>query len=124
MKTYQLLLITFVTLCLSNALSAESLSGLKAQMIKRQPGINKLWKQDLVGENNIGLLSKRSQLTPQQLLLMNQENEDRRDVYKEIAKSTGSSVEEIGQQRAETLAKRAEKGLWLQAPSGSWYKKE
>ena len=101
----------------------QNLSVIKAEMQKRQPKIEQLWKQGLVGEDNKGYLQKRGALNSQQEALMKAENSDRKVVYAAIAKSTNSTPAKVGVQRARQISQRAAKGLWLQNEKGDWYKK-
>lgn len=101
----------------------QDLNAIKANMQKRQPQIEQLWKQNLIGENNQGYLAPRGTLNPTQEKLMEAENNDRKAVYSSIAASTDSTPEKVGQQRARQIAQRAASGLWLQSEKGEWFKK-
>jgi uncharacterized protein YdbL (DUF1318 family) len=52
------------------------------------------------------------------------ENKDRKTVYAAIAKQQGTKAEFVGERRALQIAKRANKGEWVQDSSGSWIKKK
>lgn len=124
MKNIQLFILLFLSLGLLNSASAQDLSTIKSNMQKRLPQIELLWKKDLIGENNQGYLSARGELTEAQQKVVNAENADRKRVYSSIGSNASASVEKVGQQRAAQIARRAAKGLWLQKPDGSWYKKQ
>ena len=51
------------------------------------------------------------------------ENRDRGIVYAEIAKQTGTHVDQVGRARARQIAAASARGVWLQKNDGSWYKK-
>jgi uncharacterized protein len=58
--------------------------------------------------------------------LVKAENDDREQMFKEIAAATGADMSTLPQIRetyAETLRKNAKPGEWIQMPDGSWKKK-
>lgn len=101
----------------------QNLDAIKNNMVKRQPQIEALWKQGLIGEGNDGFLQAKGALNPEQEKLMTQENTDRKAVYKAIATSSNSTPAKVGEQRARQISQRAASGLWLQNEKGEWYKK-
>ncbi len=108
-------------LVITPAVRADSV---KDRMAARNPQIVKLRSKGVVGENNQGFLELRG-ANGAAAKLVQAENSDRRLVYRAIAKKTGGTVEQVGQQVAVKRAKRAGKGEWLQKPepSGKWYRK-
>ena len=85
-----------------------------------------------IGENNQALLeAKDLQALPLQdraaaQRLIKAENDDREQMFKEIAAATGadpSSLPQIRTTYAETLRQKAKPGEWIQQPNGEWQKK-
>lgn len=85
-----------------------------------------------IGENNQALLEARDlQALPLQdraaaQRLIKAENDDREQMFKEIAAATGadpSSLPQIRTTYAETLRQKAKPGEWIQQPNGEWQKK-
>lgn len=85
-----------------------------------------------IGENNQALLEARDlQALPLQdraaaQRLIKAENDDREQMFKEIAAATGadpSSMPQIRTTYAETLRQKAKPGEWIQQPNGEWQKK-
>ncbi len=101
----------------------QDLNAIKSDMQKRQPKIEALWKQGLIGENNEGYLSPRGSLSADQEKLVKAENDDRKQVYSAIAQKSKSTPKEVGVQRARQISQRAATGLWLQNEKGDWFKK-
>ena len=95
---------------------------IKARMKNRLPVIKELKAQGIVGENNKGYLQfvGGKQAKPD---VVAAENKDRQTVYAAIAKQQGTTAELVGQRRALQIAKRANKGEWVQDSSGKWIKK-
>jgi len=123
MKITHIALFFIFGLCAATMAQGQNLNAIKADMKERLPKIEQLWKQGLVGENNLGYLAARGELKADQKKLMEAENADRKAVYQAIAASTGATVEDVGKQRARQIVKRAADGLWLESPDGKWYKK-
>jgi len=103
--------------------AAVNLDQIKSQMKARQPQIEALWAEGMIGENNQGYLAPRGDLSDSQQKLVAAENADRKHVYTAIARSTQTTPEQVGQQRAAQISKRAAQGLWLQDAEGVWYRK-
>ena len=95
---------------------------IKARMKNRLPVIKELKAQGVVGEDNKGYLQfvGGKQAKPD---VVAAENKDRQTVYAAIAKQQGTTAELVGQRRALQIAKRANKGEWVQDKSGKWIKK-
>ena len=51
------------------------------------------------------------------------ENIDRHNVYMDIAKKNGLSLEIVEKRRVLQISKKANPGTWLQRENGSWYRK-
>ncbi|HVU33634.1 MAG TPA: YdbL family protein [Opitutaceae bacterium] len=102
---------------------AENLGAVRARMEQRQGAVDSLKDRKLVGENNRGYLEARSNLTPGDQKTVSDENADRRTVYEALAAQTGASADDVGRQRAEQIASRSKRGVWIQAQDGSWSEK-
>lgn len=86
-----------------------------------------------IGEGNDGLLHPRDLSAIDDLReraraqkLIREENEDRRALYREIAKAKNvdpSQVPRVAATYAETLRERAKPGHWIQLPDGQWKRK-
>ena len=115
-----ILLIMISSLCFSFICQAEG--GIKDRMKARIPVITTLKDQGIIGENNKGSLEFRNN-DRSQAALIDAENKDRNAVYAAIARQQGVSVDLVSSRRAAKIAQMAKPGIWLQAPSGSWYQK-
>lgn len=85
-----------------------------------------------IGENNQALLEARDlnslplQDRAAAQRLIKAENDDREQMFKEIAAATGAELSTLPQIRttyAETLRQKAKPGEWIQQPSGEWKQK-
>ena len=95
---------------------------IKQRMIARLPAIKALKGQGIVGENNRGYLQFVGQKKEKEEVVT-AENEDRKLVYKAIAKQQGTTAAVVGKQRAVQIANKARPGEWLQDANGKWYQK-
>jgi len=107
----------------TSALAAEDQSAIQKRMIERVESIDGLKTKAVIGENNKGFLEQRGPLQPDQTSIMNAENADRKALYAILAERLGLTVSVVGQGRAEDLRNKSAAGVWLQKPSGEWYKK-
>jgi uncharacterized protein len=112
-------------LCAALMLGAGSLSAQDAaQRIRdRLPEIDALKAAGVLGENNRGLVEARTRVNEGQEALIEAENADRRELYQLVARRSGQTVEEVGQQRAVRIAQQALPGVWLQNKRGDWFQK-
>jgi uncharacterized protein len=92
-------------------------------MAERIPGIDALKDRGVVGENNRGLLEPRGQVAPPEQQMISDENSDRTAVYVALAQQTGTSPDVVGRQRAQQIAIRSKRGVWLQDANGEWRQK-
>jgi uncharacterized protein YdbL (DUF1318 family) len=99
---------------------AESAADIRHRMEQRLPQIDSLKAQEIVGENNRGLLEERK---PGAGSTVAEENRDREAVYALIAKETGASTDSVGRARAKRIAESSKAGVWVQDESGAWKKK-
>lgn len=75
-----------------------------------------------VGENNKGLLEFKTG-DKSAAAVVNEENAERSKTYADVAKKTGVSAEDVGEQRAVQIAKEESAGVWIQDAKGAWSKK-
>jgi hypothetical protein len=95
---------------------------LKARMANRLPEIMTLKDKGIIGENKQGYLQFVG-TAREKAELVQAENDDRKQVYQAIAKQQGTTVELVGQRRAQQIVEIARPGHWLQDANGNWYKK-
>ena len=119
MKTRILTL--FITLgLLAVTAFAESATDIRRRMEQRLPQIDAFKAQEILGENNRGLLEERK---PGSGGLVADENRDREAVYALIAKETGATADSVGHARAKQIAANSKPGVWVQDEAGAWKKK-
>ncbi|MFO8026036.1 MAG: DUF1318 domain-containing protein [Opitutales bacterium] len=123
MSSLRFSLLIAIVFSTSIAAFAANLGEVKAAMKERQPAIEALWAAGKIGENNKGYVEARADLSEKEQKLLRAENADRKKVYQAIARSTQSTPEKVGLQRAAQISKRAAKGLWIQDAEGKWYRK-
>ena len=104
------------------ASAADDLNAVRSRMAERLAQIDKLKAQGVVGENNRGMMELRGGNVDAGDAVA-AENRDRGIVYAEIARQTGTSVEQVARHRARQIASSSAPGVWLQKDDGSWYKK-
>lgn len=123
MKTKVLMGIISLAICCSFVFSAMAFGqGIKERIKARQPIILALKAEGIIGENFAGYLEFRGSKKKNEDVV-NAENVDRRKVYTNIAKKTGTTATVVGQRRAQKLVELARPGDWLQNASGKWYRK-
>ncbi|MDD3179204.1 MAG: DUF1318 domain-containing protein [Opitutaceae bacterium] len=101
---------------------ADTLSDAKARMRERVPAIDRLKLSEAIGENNRGYLEVRKAASGAGQTA-SAENADRDVVFIETARRSGSSADAVGREFARQIAAGSRPGVWLQDPSGRWYKK-
>jgi uncharacterized protein YdbL (DUF1318 family) len=92
-------------------------------MKNRLPVIKELKAKGIVGEDNKGYLQFVGG-NKAKADVVAAENKDRKTVYAAIAKQQGTTAELVGKRRAVQIAKKANKGKWVQDASGNWNKKK
>ena len=113
-KIFTFLLIgTFVT-----GVSAFA-DDIKTRMKNRLPVIKELKAKGIVGEDNKGYLQFVGG-NKAKADVVAAENKDRKTVYAAIAKQQGTTAELVGKRRAVQIAKKANKGEWVQDTAGNW----
>ena len=114
----------FTALCLLTVTAfAESAADLRRRMEQRLSHIDTLKAQEVLGENNRGLLEERKSGTAGAAGVVADENRDRAAVYALIAKETGASADSVGRARAKQIAANSRSGVWVQDEAGAWKKK-
>ncbi len=103
---------------------APDLPAIKKRMTTRLKEIVELKKDEKIGENNLGYLTIRKELSKEEKSIIDSENADRKQVYEDLAKKNKTSTKVVGQQRAIAIAKNAKAGDWLQDANGKWYQKK
>jgi hypothetical protein len=96
---------------------------IKTRMKNRLPVIKELKAKGIVGEDNKGYLQFVGG-NKAKADVVAAENKDRKTVYAAIAKQQGTTAELVGKRRAVQIAKKANKGKWVQDASGNWNKKK
>lgn len=96
---------------------------IKTRMKNRLPVIKELKAKGIVGEGNKGYLQFVGG-NKAKADVVAAENKDRKTVYAAIAKQQGTTAELVGKRRAVQIAKKANKGEWVQDASGNWNKKK
>lgn len=101
--------------------SVSYAADITARMQERLPAIKELKAKGIVGENNKGYLEFVG--APAKEKVVQDENNDRKEVYAAIAAKQGVTVDIVGKRRAEQIVSKAAAGEWLQNAGGNWYKK-
>ncbi len=96
---------------------------IKTRMKNRLPVIKELKAKGIVGEDNKGYLQFVGG-NKAKADVVAAENKDRKTVYAAIAKQQGTTAELVGKRRAVQIAKKANKGKWVQDASGKWLQKK
>lgn len=102
---------------------AAELDAVKARMEERVATVDAMKDRKVVGENNRGFLEARGAVSPADDKIIADENSDRRTVYRALAAQTGVDSNTVGRQRAQQIAIRSKRGVWVQDPSGEWRQK-
>jgi len=76
-----------------------------------------------VGEGVDGLLHLRSSSNSAAKKLVEAENADRKQLFKNLAKKTGGDVSAVARQFSQGIASKAKTGHWFKKSSGTWVQK-
>lgn len=98
---------------------AQDLDTLNAQISARVGTLDAMKKQQVVGENNAGLLTAFGASGEQQAII-DAENADRTQVYALIAAKSGSTAAAVAKARADQIRGNSTGGVKVQLPSGQW----
>ena len=126
MKTKLSFLITLIALLLVPATALHAQESKKEQLQKRfkerYPAILELKSRGIVGETDEGFLDWVKKKDPKQAELVEQENADRKELYKDLAKKTNESEEKVAKHAAQRNFDKAKSGEFLKY-AGEWKKK-
>ena len=95
---------------------------IKERMRARLPDIVAMKATGAAGENNQGYLTVLNKGAVKEDVVA-AENQDRRRIYRAIAKQQGTTPELVGQRRALQIANKAVPGTWIQDGGGKWKQK-
>jgi len=119
-KYFKAMMFFFIFTMVAIAASAYA-ADITAKMQARLPAIKELKAKGIVGENNKGYLEFRG--APAKENIVQDENNDRKEVYATIAAKQGVTADVVGMRRAEQIASKAAPGELIQSPNGTWNKK-
>jgi len=135
-RIWQVRLVVGPTLAVAQAININvqtpAIRKLIASRKQRYAGLAPLFAQGALGENNRGLLDIRSLDTlslkdkANAKTLLEQENRDRQQLYREIATANNlaaDKLDEIASIFAQVHRQEARAGWWLQDANGNWKKK-
>jgi len=95
---------------------------IKDRMLARLPAITSLKSNAAIGEDRNGFLQVITN-GQEAAEVVAAENNDRSQVYADIAKQQGVTPNLVGQRRAQQIYNLAKPGQMLQDASGQWYAK-
>ena len=121
-RTLFLLAACFSFFLAAPLINAAGAGEAKARMRQRVHTIDELKLSEAVGENNRGFLEVRKS-EGDAAAVVQAENRDREEVFRETAARAGSTAEAVGRAFARQIAAASKPGVWLQREDGSWYKK-
>ena len=93
---------------------------------KRSSLVNEYKSKGVIGENNKGLVQIRGVATSSVQRLVREENKDRMTIYQALVRQNNMSPEQleiVQEQFAAVHREKANKGEWIQLPTGKWIKK-
>ncbi len=93
---------------------------------KRLQLINEYKSKGVIGENNKGLVQIRGVAASSVQRLVKEENKDRMTIYQTLVKQNDMPPEQleiVKEQFAAVHRGKANKGEWIQLPTGKWIKK-
>jgi uncharacterized protein YdbL (DUF1318 family) len=98
------------------------LGELQQRFKDRYPAILELKSKGVVGETDDGFLDWVEKKDSKSADLINQENADRKELYKEVAKKEGTTDDVVAKHAAERNLKKAKNGEYVKV-EGKWHKK-
>lgn len=113
--------------------STPKIRALQNAMAERRPKLKPFFSSGNIGETNDGYIKIRDEsglnLRDKALLrnLVNDENNDRRNMYAEVAVAmeiNASQISRIQKIFAQLWGKNAQPGWWIQKENGEWVKKQ
>ena len=105
---------------------ADTKADLQARFKERLPQIGALKRDGKAGETFDGMLEavKGVTLDKDQTKLADDENADRKEIYKLIAAEEGTTAEKVAERNALRHYKNGKKGDWFKLKDGQWKQKE
>lgn len=76
-----------------------------------------------VGEGVDGFLHLREASNSEAAKLVDSENSDRKELFKDLAAKTGGEESAVARQFSQGIATKAQKGHWFKKASGQWVQK-
>jgi len=117
-----LLCLVSMTATLHASESGSQEDALIQSMQERLPALMELKLAGKVGETNLGLVEARAVLEREDRHLLSDENRDRLAHYKMIADKLGVPIGAVQRKRAEQIAEKSPRNIWIQSKSGVWYR--
>ena len=102
---------------------SSKLDELKKRFQERYPAIKELKAKGVVGETDKGYLEWVEKKDASSADLVKEENDDRTQLYKEVAKKENTDQETVAKHAAQRNFDKAKAGDYLQV-DGKWHKKE
>lgn len=96
---------------------------IQERMRARLPAIDAMKKEQLVGENQKGLLEPLKSLSRERKALVQEENADRKKIYAALASQSDATPEQVALVRARQVVERSAPGVMIQDASGQWVEK-
>lgn len=103
--------------------SSSKLDQLKKRFQERYPAIRELKAKGVVGETDKGYLEWVEKKDSKSVDLIKEENDDRTELYKEVAKKEKTDEDTVAKHNAQRNFDKAKAGEYLQV-DGKWHKKE
>ena len=124
MKPRYLFFLALLVLIPTTVLAADnSMDALKARFKERLPEIQKLKRQGTIGETAEGYVAFVKQKQPDAEPVVTAENNDRTELYKQLAAKLNTTPEKVAERNAVRNFDRAKSGEWIRPTSGKWEKK-
>tara|TARA_B100002019_G_scaffold120056_1_gene103051 strand:- start:2259 stop:2648 length:390 start_codon:yes stop_codon:yes gene_type:complete len=93
------------------------------RMKARLPDVLSAKDAGTVGEGVDGFLHLRQSSNSEAAELVNLENTDRKELFKDLATKTGGDVSAVARKFSQGIATKAKKGHWFKKTSGNWVQK-
>ena len=93
------------------------------RMKARLPDVLSAKDAGTVGEGVDGFLHLRQSSNSEAAELVNLENTDRKELFKDLATKTGGDVSAVARKFSQGIATKAKKGHWFKKISGNWVQK-
>ena len=93
------------------------------RMKARLPDVLSAKDAGTVGEGVDGFLHLRQSSNSEAAELVNLENTDRKELFKDLATKTGGDFSAVARKFSQGIATKAKKGHWFKKTSGNWVQK-